>query len=84
MNVNQSITLGRTKIEIDCLAFADDLAILTRDIHTAQKQIEILKEVAERVRLQISFDKTEYMTCIKEAPKVLKTKYGNIKRVCRF
>lgn len=84
MNVNQSIKLGRTKIEIDCLAFADDLAILTRDIHTAQKQIEILKEVAERVRLQISFDKTKYMTCIKQAPKVLKTKYGNIKRVCRF
>ena len=57
LNINQPIKLGRTNIEIDCLAFADDLAILTRDICTAQKQIEILKEVAEKVGLQKSFVK---------------------------
>ena len=61
-NVDQPIKLGRTNIKVDCLAFADDLAILARDTATAQKQIEILKEIAEKVGLQISFEKTEYMS----------------------
>ena len=59
-NVDQPIKLGRTNIKVDCLAFADDLAILARDTSTAQKQIEILTETAEKVGLQISFEKTEY------------------------
>ena len=84
LNVDQPISLGRTDIKIDCLAFADDLAILARDIPTAQKQIEILKEIAEKVGLQVSFEKTEYMTCLKTAPKYMNTKYGKIKRVSQF
>lgn len=83
-NIDQPIKLGRSDIKVDCLAFADDLAILTRDVTTAQKQIEILKEVAEKVGLQISFEKTEYMTCNKQAPKFLNTKYGEIRRVSQF
>lgn len=83
-NVDQPIKLGRTNIKVDCLAFADDLAILTRDIDTAQKQIEILKEIADKVGLQISFEKTEFMTCLKTAPKFLNTKYGKIRRVSQF
>ena len=83
-NVDQPIKLGRTNIKVDCLAFADDLAILARDTATAQKQIEILKEIAGKVGLQISFEKTEYMTNMKSAPKSLNTKYGKIKRVHQF
>lgn len=83
-NVDQPIKLGRTNIKVDCLAFADDLAILARDTTTALKQIEILKEVAEKVGLQISFEKTEYMSNVKSAPKSLNTKYGKIKRVHQF
>lgn len=82
--VDQPIKLGRTNVKVDCLAFADDLAILTRDTATAQKQIEILKEIAEKVGLQISFEKTEYMANLKHAPKFLNTKYGKIKRVHQF
>ena len=82
--LDQPIKLGRTNIKVDCLAFADDLAILARDVDTAQKQIEILKETAEKVGLQISFEKTEYMTCLKTAPKYMNTKYGRIKRVSQF
>ena len=82
--VDQPIKLGRGKLEIDCLAFADDLAILTHDVPTAQKQIEILQETAQRVGLQISFEKTEYITCNKEAPSYMKTKFGKIRRVPHF
>uniref|UniRef100_A0A8D9AQU5 Reverse transcriptase domain-containing protein n=1 Tax=Cacopsylla melanoneura TaxID=428564 RepID=A0A8D9AQU5_9HEMI len=50
----------------------------------ATKQINILKEMAERTGLQISFEKTEYLTSVKEAPKQMVTKYGKINRVSKF
>lgn len=84
LNIDQPISLGRGKLKIDCLAYADDLAILTRDTITAQKQIELLKEIAENIGLQISFEKTKYITCNKQAPKCMETKYGKIKRVSQF
>lgn len=84
LKIDQPIKLGRTNIKIDCLAFADDLAILTHDIAAAQKQIELLKEIAEKVGLQISFEKTKYMTCDKSGTPFLKTKYGKIQRVSHF
>lgn len=71
-------------IVVDCLAFADDIAILSNDIETARVQIELLKEIAEQTGLQISFEKTEVMTNIKEAPPKLWTKYGEINRVDKF
>jgi Reverse transcriptase (RNA-dependent DNA polymerase) len=79
------IRIGRPKdkIEISCLAFADDLAILADTEETATKQIEILKECADRVGLQISFQKTEFF-CTKLNIKFLNTKYGKIKKVKHF
>ena len=84
LKIDQPITVGRGKLAIDCLAFADDLAILTCDVSKAQKQIELLKESVEEVGFQISFEKTEYMTCNKQAPKLMETKYGKVKRVPQF
>lgn len=40
----------------------------------------MLKEIAERLDLQISFEKTEYMTGVIQEPKSLKTKNGIIKK----
>ena len=71
-------------VVVDCLAFADDIAILSNDIETARMQIDLLKEIAEQTGLQISFEKTEVMTNIKDAPAKLQTKYGQINRVEKF
>lgn len=79
------IHLGRTKdnVEVSCLAFADDLAILADNEEIATKQIEILKECADKVGLQISFQKTEFF-CTKFNIHSLNTKYGKINRVKHF
>lgn len=71
-------------VEVICLAFADDLAILAKNVETAQQQVEILKESAAKVGLQISFDKTQYISNQKIAPKSIVTKYGKINRVHKF
>ncbi|KAI5720012.1 hypothetical protein M8J77_000651 [Diaphorina citri] len=78
------IGVKKDNLDIDCLAFADDLAIFADDITSAIKQIEILKEIAEKTGLQISFEKTEFITTIKRAPKQMKTKYGVINKVEKF
>lgn len=49
----------------------------------AIKQVEILKECAEKVGLQISFEKTVFTTTNLEISK-LQTKYGEINRVPHF
>lgn len=79
------VRLGRPKnnIEIACLAFADDLAILTDNETTATKQIEVLQECAGKVGLQISFQKTEFFAT-KLDTQILNTKYGKINRVTHF
>ena len=79
------IQLGFSKnnLYIPYLAFADDLAILAEDERTAVKQIETLKECAEKGGLQISFEKTKFI-CSKIEITSLKTKYGKISRVPYF
>jgi endonuclease/exonuclease/phosphatase family metal-dependent hydrolase len=79
------ILLGfpKNNLYIPYLAFADDLAILAEDEETAIKQLEILKECAEKVGLHISFEKTEFL-CSKTEIANLKTKYGKINRVPYF
>lgn len=79
------VRLGTQKkgIEVACLAFADDLAILTEEEEKAIRQIETLAECARKVGLQISYEKTEFM-CTKMSIKNLNTKYGKIHRVQQF
>lgn len=71
-------------LKIDCLAFADDLAIIAESIEDAAKQINILQETATKAGLHISFEKTEYMTDWKETPKYMETKFGRIKKATKF
>lgn len=81
----KKVKIGRSKdLEIDCLAFADDLAILSDNLDDAIKQINNLKEIAEKSGLQISFEKTEYITSVNTAPTYMETKYGKIKKVLKF
>lgn len=61
----------------------DDLSFLTDNIETAVTKIEVLKECAERVGLQISFEKTEFIYTKSDTQK-LNTKYGQIYRVKNF
>lgn len=62
----------------------DDLAVLAENVEDARRQINILKETAEKAELQISYEKTEYLTNRKDAPRQITTKYGKIKRVNKF
>lgn len=54
---------GKDGVYYDCLAFADDIIFVVKNLEAAFKQIEVLKVTAEKTGLQIGlyFDKTECM-----------------------
>ena len=52
----------KENIEVDILAFADDLAMVTENEEIAQIYIEKLQELTSKTGLQISYDKTMYMS----------------------
>lgn len=84
--VQSGVRLGckSKNLSVDCLAFADDLAIFADSLDTAVKQINQLQSQAEKAGLQISFEKTEFITNIKPAPRQLEVNQGIIKRVDKF
>lgn len=71
-------------IELDCLAFADDMALIAKDISDAQKQLELLQQEAAKVGLLISYEKTKFMTDIKIAPQELKIGNKKVSRTKEF
>jgi len=77
------LKISRKKIEVSCLAFADDLAILAETKQQAIIQIENLKECAAKIGLQISFPKTKVMSNLCDLQS-LKTKFGTIEKVSEF
>ena len=85
----KGINIGRLrkdKIHLDCLAFADDLAILSNNRQEAIQSIEKLHEIAAKCGLQISFEKTQFMEGTKSRfdNQPLITKYGTISQVDKF
>lgn len=86
LSIPQGVCLGYKKdgLRIDCLAFADDLALLSHGPETAIAQIEILQECASKIGLQISFTKTQFISSNKFSPSTLATKYGNVSKVPYF
>lgn len=82
----EPITLGRKTngIKVNCLAFADDFAILSENLTEAVIQINLLEKIANRTGLKISAEKTKFMTNIKNAPKFIETQIGKIERVSKF
>ena len=82
----QEIFSGRKiyNLEIDCLIFADDLEIFSKDGGDAVKLINILYEIAEKTALQTSFQKTMFMANKCSAPKHLIAKYRRVTIVSMF
>lgn len=86
-NNNSGANLGtkNQRVQIKCLAFADDLALFAESEEEAIEQINQLKEIAEKTGLQISFPKTEIMTSDKTySRRSVQTKYGKVKVVDNF
>lgn len=86
---NQPVNLGRGELEeTDYLAFADEVAILTCDISTTQKQFELHKESEENVVINFFLDifqtNQDTLFLAKKTPKYVETKYASIKRVPIF
>lgn len=71
-------------MNIKCLAFADDLAILTNNREEARHAIEKLYEIAQKTGLQISFQKTQFIERSPSNNFPMVTRYGNVSRVPHF
>lgn len=71
-------------LNIDCLAFADDLALLSHDPETAIMQIQTLEECASKFGLKISYSKTQFISSSKSAPDSLSTSYGKVFKTNHF
>lgn len=82
----KGISIGRTpnKITVDCLAFADDMALITDSLDNAQEQVKELQKQAAKVGLQISFEKTQFMSNISGAPQNLKIHNNTISKTNCF
>ena len=82
----KGIQLGKTRANktiIKCLAFADDLVILSNNRQEAQEALELLHEISAKTGLQISYEKTQFMER-KKSIQSMHTKYGVVKRVEKF
>lgn len=75
---------GRGRFEVKCLAFADDIAIISKDRSDAKIMVETLHRTAAKTGLQVSYEKTEYIEHKNNREKYLQTQHGNIKRVEKF
>lgn len=82
----KGITFGGSVkgLTIHALAFADDIALLSTNIGDAIKQIEILAKHAAKFGLQISQEKTKFMSNKFKEIKELHTSIGCIERVKHF
>jgi len=82
----KSIKIGTSKdnINLNCLGFADDLALLAKNLQESKKQISSLQEIAKHIGLKVSFEKTEIM--MTDPPLANKIKIGDqeIKIVKQF
>ena len=85
-NIPNGIYLGhkRKGLVVDCLAFADDLALLASSVEIAVKQLNILKHQAAKVGLLLSLEKTKYLTNISDAPSELQLESGQIEKINKF
>lgn len=78
----RKVRLGYAKenLNIDCIAFVKNLAILTADIKSAEELFNILMKTAQKTGLRISIDKTKNMTDIRYSPNYLITNFGRIRK----
>lgn len=74
----------RDGLLVNCLAFADDLALIANNIEEATTQISILQSLAAKTGLKIAFNKTEFISNIKDAPQSITIGQQDIKQSKRF
>ncbi|KAK9884156.1 hypothetical protein WA026_005108 [Henosepilachna vigintioctopunctata] len=72
------------RLNVKCLAFADDIAIITDNRTEAIRAVEKLHQIAQKTGLQISYDKTKYMERKPKNKSSLMTKHGEILQVGHF
>lgn len=77
------IKIGRN-IKTNCLGFADDLALLANDLDEAKTQISELQNIASKIGLKISFEKTEIMTQKPTSLREININGNKIKIVTQF
>lgn len=75
---------GKHRFEVKCLAFADDIALITDNRSDAKLMLETLHEIAEKTGLKISYEKTEYIEYRHNKEKYMTIAHGRIKRVDKF
>ena len=68
-------------IKVNCLAFADDFAILSESPKEAIIHINLLEEIASQTGLRISVKKIKFITNDKRGPKFLETDIGQFEEV---
>lgn len=71
-------------VELDCLPYADDVALITKYIQDAQKPLDILQGQVAKIGLQISYEKTKFMYDIKTASDELTIGTNKISHVKGF
>lgn len=69
---------------MNCLAFADDIALFAKSMVEATEQLNKLQTIAAKTGLKISFSKTEFITNIRDTPKFIKIGSQKIKKVPKF
>lgn len=86
-NEIKGIQLGIKKeqrIRVKCLAFADDLAILSNNREEARLALEKLHEISQKTGLQISYEKTQYIENKPADNLPITTQYGKVAQVSDF
>ncbi|KAI5751635.1 hypothetical protein M8J77_009428 [Diaphorina citri] len=80
------IRMGYKKenLNLTCLAFADDIALFAKDFEEAEDQLTKLLDIAARTGLKIAFNKTEFITNIKDSPNYIKIGNQKIRQVSKF
>ncbi|KAL1447407.1 hypothetical protein WDU94_005673, partial [Cyamophila willieti] len=83
---NYGLRVGYKKenLKLTCLAFADDIALFAKDIEEATDQLFKLQSIAAKTGLKIAFNKTEFITNLKESPNFIKIDSQKIKQVKKF
>lgn len=71
-NTGLRMGIKADNLRIPCLAFADDLTLLANDIQEATTQLQTLHSIGAKTGLLINIGKTEFVTNIKDAPRMMR------------
>lgn len=84
LDKTSGIKLGTKGLKVNCLAFADDMALIAKNWEEAEQQIKELEKQAAKIGLKISFEKTKILTNIKNSPNSICINENKICKVDHF